>query len=401
MFRNWLRARSWIAFLAAAGFCSSHALAAQVAAISRRQITRHVRATGTVQPVEAVTVMVPEIVDAGGGSLILTKILPSGAMVRPGDVVAEFDRTKLLDQARDANAKYEDLQHQVEQRKAQHRADGEQRASELQQAEADLAKARIELRKGPLLSEIDRLKAESQLDIAQAHVASLKKTIAARQVSDAADLKVLELQRDRQKVTLERSQANAAQLQIRAPIPGMVAQESVWRPGGQGQGQPQEGDQLWTGQALLRIFSPTGMDIQLSVAEPDGAALKPGTRALVRLDAYPSLQFNAFFESAAPVASTLLATDVRTFQARFRLEGRDPQHLLPDLSAAVDLELSTGSPVLAVPRTAVRYRHGRPYVVRIAKDGARHEAELALGAFDDYYVEVKSGLGEGDRVLAQ
>jgi multidrug efflux pump subunit AcrA (membrane-fusion protein) len=289
----------------------------------------------------------------------------------------------------------------VEQRKAQHRADGERRASELQQAEADLAKARIELRKGPLLSEIDRLKAEAQLDIAQAHVASLKKTIQARQVSDAADLRILELQRDRQKVTLERSQANAAQLQIRAPIPGMVVQESVWRPGGQGQGQPQEGDQLWTGQALLRIFSPTGMDIQLSVAEPDGAALKPGTRALVRLDAYPSLQFNAFFESAAPVASTLLATDVRTFQARFRLEGRDPQHLLPDLSAAVDLELSTGSPVLAVPRAAVRYRHGRPYAVRIAKDGARHEAELALGAFDDYYVEVKSGLGEGDRVLAQ
>ena len=176
MFRNRLRARSWIAFLAAAGFCSSHALAAQVAAISRRQITRHVRATGTVQPVDAVTVMVPEIVDAGN-NVILTKILPSGAIVKPGDVVAEFDRTKLLDQARDANAKYQDLLHQVEQKKAQHRADDERRASELQQAEADLAKAQLDLRKGPLLSEIDRLKAESKLDIAQEHVASLKKTM--------------------------------------------------------------------------------------------------------------------------------------------------------------------------------------------------------------------------------
>jgi multidrug efflux pump subunit AcrA (membrane-fusion protein) len=388
-----------VAFLAAASICCVSALASQVSIVSRRQITRHVRATGTVQPVEAVTVIVPEIVDAGGGRLVLTKILSSGAMVKPGDVVAEFDRTKLIDQAREANAKYEDLQHQVEQKKAQHRADDERRASELQQAEADLAKAQIELRKGPLLSEIDRLKAEAKLDIAQAHVASLKKAIQSRQVSDAADLKVLELQRDRQKVTLERSQANATQLQIRALIPGMVVQESVWRQ--DGPGQPQEGDQLWTGQALLRIFSPTDMDIQLSVAEPDGAALKPGTRALVRLDAYPSLQFNASFESAAPVASTLLATDVRMFQARFRLERRDPQHLLPDLSAAVDLELSTGSPVLAAPRAAVRYRHGRPYVVQVAKDGAHHETEVALGVFDDFYVEVKSGLGEGDRVLAQ
>ncbi len=60
--------------------------------------------------------MVPEIVDAGN-SLVLTKILPSGAIVKPGDAVAEFDRTKLIDQARDANAKYQDLQHQVEQKK--------------------------------------------------------------------------------------------------------------------------------------------------------------------------------------------------------------------------------------------------------------------------------------------
>jgi multidrug efflux pump subunit AcrA (membrane-fusion protein) len=386
-----------VAFLAAASIVCAHALASQVSIVSRRQITRHVRATGTVQPVDAVTVMVPEIVDAGN-SLILTKILPSGSIVRPGDVVAEFDRTKLLDQARDANAKYQDLQHQVEQKKAQHRADDERRASELQQAEADLAKAQIELRKGPLLSEIDRLKAESKLDIAQAHVASLKKTMELRQASDAADLKILELQRDRQKVTMERSQANSERLQIRASIPGMVVQDTVWRR--DGPGQPQEGDQLWSGQALLRIFSATDMDILLSVAEPDGAALKPGTRALVRLDAYPTLQFNATFVSAAPVASTVIGSDVRTFQARFRLEGRDP-HLLPDLSAAVDLEVSTGGPVPAIPRAAVQYRKSIPYVVRIANDGARHETEVALGGFDDLYVEVKSGLGVGDRVLAQ
>ena len=100
------------------------------------------------------------------------------------------------------------------------------------------------------------------------------------------------------------------------------------------------------------------------------------------------------------MASTVIGSDVRTFQARFRLEGRDP-HLLPDLSAAVDLEVSTEGPVPAVPRAAVRYRKSIPYVVRIANDGARRETEVALGGFDDLYVEVKSGLGVGDRVLAQ
>ena len=41
------------------------------------------------------------------------------------------------------SAKYQDLQHQVEQKKAQHRADDERRASELS-TEADLTKAQIE-----------------------------------------------------------------------------------------------------------------------------------------------------------------------------------------------------------------------------------------------------------------
>jgi multidrug resistance efflux pump len=72
--------------------------------------------------------------------------------VKTGDVLAEFDRTTQLDNARDAQAKFDDLSHQVDQRQAQNRADAAKRASDLQAAEADLAKAELELRKGPLLA---------------------------------------------------------------------------------------------------------------------------------------------------------------------------------------------------------------------------------------------------------
>jgi multidrug efflux pump subunit AcrA (membrane-fusion protein) len=240
---------------------------AATAAAELRQLRRLVRVTGMVQPVQAVSVPVPRLSESG--ELILTKIIPSGTQVEPGDLVAEFDRTKQLDKARDAQARYDDLSHQVEQRKAQHRSDSEKRASELQQAEADLAKARLDLRRGPLLSEIDRLKAESKLENAQAHVASLKKSMRLRDQAEAADEKILELQRDRQKVAMERAQSNAELLQLRAPLAGMVAQEIVWR--NDGPGRPREGDQLWPGQPLVRIFSASEMEVQLAVAEPDGA----------------------------------------------------------------------------------------------------------------------------------
>jgi HlyD family secretion protein len=389
---------TWLLLTAVVGLAFSAAPSTSTFSASMRTLKRHVRATGTVQPVEAFTVQVPALVDSNSGNLVLTKIVPSGTAVKPGDIVAEFDRTRLLETARDAKAKYEDLTHQVEQRKAQHRSDEAKRASDLQQAEADLAKARLELRKGGLLSEIDRLKAETRLDAAQAHVASLQKTAEFKRSSEAADLKVLELQRDRQRLTAERAEHNSDVLQIRAPIAGMAAHSVVWRR--DGPGQPQEGDQLWPGQALMRIFSSSEMELTVSAGEPDGALLKPGTRAVVRLDAYPDAAFHAVFDSAAPVATSGVDSTLRTFQARFRLEERDP-HLLPDLSAAVDIEVATEKAVLAVPRSAVRFRHGSPYVIRVDKGGAQREAPVALGAFDDAFVEITSGLGRGDEVVTR
>ncbi len=292
---------------------------------------RQVRATGTVQAIHSYTVQTPQIAGQGG-QLTLTTLAPNGAQVKVGDVLAEFDRTQQLDNAVQANTKYQDLAHQVEQKIAQNQSDAEKRAAELQKAQGDLAKAELELRKGPLLSEIDRLKNEAKAEDARAHVASLRKSDKFHDVADASALRILELQRDRQKVAFERAQHNAERLSVKASIAGMVALQNVWRSGSMGHAQ--EGDQLFSGQPLLRIFDPTEMEIRTNVGEPDGAVLVPGARALISLDAYPGLVFTAHFQSASPVATAPLGSPIKTFTATFRLDKPDP-HFLPDLSAAV------------------------------------------------------------------
>ena len=305
------------------------------AKLSSQPAARHeIRLNGTIQAVHVFTVQVPQM-RGKGGQVTLTKIIANGVRVKTGDVLAEFDRTQELDNARDAKAKFDDLSHQVEQRQAQNRADAAKRASDLQIAEADLAKAELELRKGPLLSEIDRLKDEVKAEAARAHVASLKKSSAFHDQADAAAVHILELQRDRQKVGLDRALSNAEKLQIHAPLDGMVALESVWRNGSMGKAQ--EGDALWPGQPLIRLFDPSEMEVRAQVGEPDDAALVPGSRATVLLDAYPDLSFEAHMVSASPVASSGPESPIKTFSAIFRLDKSDP-HLLPDLSAAVVLK---------------------------------------------------------------
>jgi HlyD family secretion protein len=290
-----------------------------------------VRVTGTIQPIRSFVVQVPAI-QGQGGNLTLTKLVVNGSSVHKGDLLAEFDPTSALKLLRDAQAKYDDFSHQVEQKAAEHKNNEEKRNSDLQQAEADLKKAQLEIKKGPILSDIDREKDAVALGDAEAHVASLKKSAGFHHQAEAAESRILELQRDRQKVAVSRELSNLDKLSLRAPIDGMAALQNVYR--NNSMGHAQEGDQLWPGSPLLRLFDPTGMEVELSVEEPDRIALQPGTKAVVHLDAFPQLAFSAHFDSANPIASAALGSAVKTFSARFRLDQSDP-HLMPDLSAAV------------------------------------------------------------------
>ena len=296
---------------------------------------RSVRATGVVRAVHSVMVQVPRI-EGQGGNLTLATLIENGKVVPVGELLATFDRIAEIIRLREAQAKFDDLRHQVEQKQAEHNSNAEKRASDLQSAEADLKKAEIEIRKGPVLSEIEQQKNQVKLADAQAHVASLKKSNESHSRAEAAERRILELQRDRQKVAVDRSQANTEKLSVKAPIQGMVALQNVWR--NNSLGHAQEGDQVWPGTPLLQLFDPREMEVDVAVGEPDGASLVPGAKAVVHLDAFPELSFTAHFDSASPVATSPLGTSVKTFSARFRLDQSDPR-LLPDLSAALDIEL--------------------------------------------------------------
>ena len=297
----------------------------------RKQAT--IRVTGTVQAVKSIELRVPEI-QGQGGNVTLTRLVANGVQVKSGDMIAEFDNTSEIRAAREAAAKFDDLSHQVDQKRAEHANNVEKRLSDLRQAEADLKKAEIEIRKGPILSDIDQSKNKVKLDDAQAHVASIQRSNEAHDRADFAEIKVLELQRDRQKINVERSQRNSAKLLLRSPLNGMVALENVWR--NNSMGHAQEGDQLWPGSPLIRLFDPSQMEVDVSISEADRALLTTGAKASVHLDAFPTAVFAARFDAAGPVATSGLGVPVKTFAGRFLLEQSDPR-LLPDLSAAVDV----------------------------------------------------------------
>lgn len=308
---------------------------------------RIVRATGIVQAVRTHTVRVPQIsqiAQTPGRSpqLTLTALVPNGTAVKKGDTLVEFDQTAQLDDAREAQAKLEDLRHQLEQSRAQVNSDSTKRIAKIREAEADLGKARLQLQKGPVLADLERKKNEVKADSARDQLASLNKSHEHRLKAEVAVVRILELKCERQKLVVERLNNNIEKMIVRAPHDGMVALESIWRSGSMG--PPQVGDQVGPNQPVLRLFDPSEMVIETQVNEPDFGVLGTAMHAKVYIDAYPNVAFDGQLQSASPVATAGLESPVKSFSATFRISQRDPR-LLPDLSASLEIEVdSPGTP---------------------------------------------------------
>lgn len=190
-------------------------LAAYALAGTGAALRRPVRATGVIRAVNSVTVMVPRT-EGQGGNLSLATIAENGAMVSPGDSLATFDRANELKLLREAQTKFDDLARQIEEKRAEHVSNAEKRIADLQQAGADAKKAEIESRKGPVLSALEQAKNEVKVNDAREHVASLQRSNHFHDVAEEAELRVLELQRDRQQVAVQRQNRNADRLIVKA-----------------------------------------------------------------------------------------------------------------------------------------------------------------------------------------
>ena len=56
--------------------------------------------------------------------------------------------------------------------------------------------------------------------------------------------------------------------------------------------------------------------------------------------------------------------------------------------------------VLFIPQAAIKYQEGAPFVqLRIEKAGQSIQKEIVLGVSNDEFVEVVSGLSEGDVII--
>jgi len=191
----------------------------------------------------------------------------------------------------------------------------------------------------------------------------------------------------------ETASANAAyQMPLIAPITGEIV--FVAHIEGEHLGDAHE--------EIFRIVNRTRVWIEADISEFDLAELDENPGATMCLPAYPGRSFDILDSGSGRLVNIGSVVDPETRTLRIVYEMPNPDELFRiRMFANVFLETRTATEVVAIPEKAIILDNGRPTAYVLIDGENFQRRDLELGVRDNGWVEVSSGVLEGDRVVTR
>jgi HlyD family secretion protein len=366
----------------------------RTASVKRGNFQRTVRLNGTVRAADSYSALAPRLSGQmmGAGVMVITRVVKNGTHVRKGDVLVEFDRQAQEKNILDRQAEYDGLVQQIRKKQADQLAAKIADETELKSAEVDVKIALVEMRKNDVIPKYQAEINKSDLAEAEAQLQQFKETFALKRQAEAADLRILEIQRDRAKKAVDYAQGNFEKMTVRSPMDGLVVLTPLYK--GTRMVDPQEGDEARPGGNVMLVVNPSAMQVSARINQVDLGQVRVGQSADIRLDAYPELIFSGKVEQiSAIVIPGSGSKRIRYFSAMVSIKGANPK-LLPDLTASVDIPVQRLDNVLMLSRSAIVREKGQS-LVEVLLNGKVERRPVKIGPMNDCEAVVESGLREG------
>lgn len=185
-------------------------------------------------------------------------------------------------------------------------------------------------------------------------------------------------------------EAQLQRLTVRAPFAGVVTRQEA-----------KVGEIASAGTPLITIMSDDEFEIESRVPEVDIASVKKGNVVRVTFDALRDEEFEAVLDYIEPAETQVQGVSYYKIIAFLTDKPKDFD-LKSGLTVNLDIEVSRVDNVLAVPVYAVHEGEDGSYVNVVSVEKAVTSRTVELGERgSDGYVEVRSGLEEGDVILLE
>lgn len=332
-----------------------------------------------------------------GSAMELLRLVKNGAWVKKNDELAQIDYGNQTEHVEGIVATISQADLDVKKRIAEQAVELEALLQTLRVSKAGVDKAALDERAAEVRTDIERELLRLALEEAQAKYKQAQLDIPEKKTGHGSELKILGFTKERHVRHLGRHDADIKAYNIRGRMDGMVVLSSVYRGGGEGQ-QVQQGDQLGSGQPLLRIVNPNSMQVEANVNQAESTDIRIGQQAMIGLDAFPDIKIPGKIYSigALAVGGWRQNYFIRSIPVRLTIDGTNSR-LIPDLSAYADVVVEAKESATLVPLAAIREEGDKKFVY-VHQGEQWQRREVSLGSTNNLYAIARAGLSGGEEV---
>jgi HlyD family secretion protein len=383
------------AMLAATAGCGTFASIARlqksdarvpVVRVVREPVEVKIYTIGELRPARTAMITAPPV---AGGTLQIVEIVRTGALVKQGDIVVQFDPSEQEYNLEQSKSQLEEADQQIKKMKADQSVRVAQEHVSLLKAQYEVQRAELKVKGNEVLSAIEARKNVISLEEAKRKLEQLQRDIKSRASSDAADLAVQNVARTKAMLGMKLAQQNIDNMTCRAPISGIVVLgqnlESLMSASGSISisdeteiPEYRQGDQAYPGRLVANIQDVEQMEIAAKIIETDRGSIEAGQSVEVTVDSKPLKTFKGKIKSLAQSASStdndasyvdyLEGLSTRSFATIFEVDAHgDPLNL--GATARVTIMGKDVRDALSIPRQALHQKEGKPVVYTHSDDG--------------------------------
>jgi multidrug efflux pump subunit AcrA (membrane-fusion protein) len=395
---GWLAWQKWLK--PAPATSATPVAAVKTARVTVGPIEKAIRLAGQTSAQVFVNITAPILRGPDAGPMVLLVLAQSGKRVKQGELLAQLDMKASEDHIDDVVDQVAQVVSDINKRQAELAVDTEALQQTIRVAKSTLDKAILDERAGETRTEVEREILKLAVEEAQAAYKQSLADVEHYKVSQAADVRQLEINKIREDRHLGRHHSDLVKYTMKSPMDGMAVVQQVYR-GGEWN-LVQAGDQLLPGQLFMKVVRPDRMQVEATINQSDSDMFRIGQRCRIKLDAFPGVEFPGKIYSIGAMAigtSRQQNYFVRTVPIKVSIEGAE-ERLIPDLSASVDVILAREANTAQVPLSAIHAEKGKEFV--FVKKGDKFEKrEVQTGLRSATHVAVVSGVREGEDVATE
>jgi HlyD family secretion protein len=392
-----------VVLVAAGGFAATRRTAVPdlpTALVTKGPFIDTLEIRGEIRPLRSIVLSSP----MQSGELQILKLAKNGTMVKPGDLLVQFDPSTLQRTIQEKESELKQAEAEIEQAQAQTRIASEQNATAVMKAGYDIERAKLDVGKGDTVSRIDNEQAKLAVVDAQQKQRELTEKVKSDGTSSDADVSAKRRKREKALFDLKRAQQGLQNLQLKAPAAGMVNILPNFRSGGPfgSQQEFQEGDRAWPGAAILELPDLSSVHLEARLDESDRGRLQPRQEATVRIEALPGKDFKASLDSISVLARVDFTSGwppAKNFDLNLAFLDTDAR-MRPGMTAVARIATERVPDVILAPAEAIFQRDGAPIVYKLT--GSEFvETPVTLRKRGKEQAIIDRGVSPGDRIATR